>query len=316
MAASILAIGVVHVSIGTARGALKTPVDFDGDQRTDFVVARDTGGQATWYRLNSLGFSAVTFGVSTDAFLPADYDGDYRADPTVWRPGPQAYFYRLNSSNGAFVYLPFGTTLDDPSIVGDYDGDGVTDMAVYRSGAPGQPSFWFVLRSTNGSVLQQQWGQGGDFVAPGDYDGDNKADFVVQRNVGGVGGFFILASSGGTFFVPWGLPSDLVVPGDYDGDGRTDISVVRNVSGVLQWYIRRQIDGGLIAHSFGVPSDLTVQGDYDRDGRTDIAVWRSSPTPGQSAFYLLLSNSGGAPEFVVQQWGQNGDYPVATYNTH
>jgi hypothetical protein len=301
---------------GAAGGATDPPVDFDGDLRTDYAVVRNTGGQATWFRLNSLGFSATAFGSSNDFFVPTDYDGDGRSDIAVWRPGAPSVFYRLNSSNGAFVFQPFGTATDDPTVIGDYDGDNVADMAVYRGGAPGQASFWYVLRSTNGSVLMQQWGQGGDFVAPGDYDGDNRADFAIQRNVGGVGVFFIQFNTGGLLAVPWGLPSDWVVPGDYDGDNRTDIAVARNVAGVLHWYIRRTSDGGFIVHVFGLSSDYIVQGDYDRDGRTDVAVWRPSPTPGQTAFYLLLSNSGGVPQFVSQQWGQNGDYPVANYNTH
>lgn len=299
------------------------PLDYDADAKTDAVVVRNTGGgpsgQITWFMLNSLGFTAVPFGAATDFFISGDFDGDKKSDVSVWRPGASSVFYRLNSSNGAFIFQPFGQTGDDPTIVGDYDGDGVTDMSVYRGGATSlAPSFWYAIRSSNGTVLSQQWGQNGDFPAPGDYDGDRRADFAIQRNVSGSGVFYIQFATGGQQSVYWGTPSDVVVPGDYDGDGKTDIAVIRGQSGSIAWHIRRSSDGGYMPFIFGASAtDYPTQGDYDGDGRTDVAVWRPSVTPGQTAFYLLLSNSGGIPnQFVVQQWGQNGDYPVANFNAH
>lgn len=300
------------------------PLDYDGDAKTDWVVVRNTGGgpsgQITWFMLNSLGFTAVPFGAASDFFLSGDYDGDKKSDVVVWRGGASSVFYRLNSSNGAFIFQPFGTSGDDPTIPGDYDGDGVTDMAVYRAGAAAlDPSFWYAIRSSNGSILTQQWGQNGDFPAPGDYDGDRRGDFVVQRNGGGGQGvFFIRFATGSQQTVYWGTPSDVIVPGDYDGDGNTDIAVVRGTGGAIHWHVRRSSDGGYMPFIFGASAtDFPTQGDYDGDGRTDVAVWRPNATPGQTAFYVLLSNAGGVPNtFVVQQWGQNGDYPVANFNSH
>lgn len=48
-------------------------------------------------------------------------------------------------------------------------------------------------------------------------------------------------------------------------------------------------------------------------GRTDQAVWRPNLDPTQTYFYVNQSGGGGLLTF---EWGQNGDYPVANYNTH
>ena len=60
---------------------------------------------------------------------------------------------------------------------------------------------------------------------------------------------------------------------------------------------------------WGLGGDLVVPGDYDGDGRTDVSVF----DPIDGIFYSLRS----ATSSVVQSsFGQNGDYPVANYDTH
>jgi hypothetical protein len=46
---------------------------------------------------------------------------------------------------------------------GDYDGDGVTDIAVHRAGAAGAQSTFHAFGSFNGYILTP-WGIGGDFA--------------------------------------------------------------------------------------------------------------------------------------------------------
>ena len=301
-------------------------LDYDGDHRTDAVTVRNTGGgsggQVTWFVQPSSGGAtrAATWGISTDFFVSGDFDGDGKDDITVWRPGAPgtSLFYILNSSNGTLTTFNLGQTGDDPTIVGDYNGDGKDDAAVYRGGASaGQQSFWFYMTAPGGPVNYVPWGLNGDFPNPGDFDGNGAHDFQVQRNNGaGQGVFWTRLSTGATVppFV-FGTSSDLLLPGDYDGDGKTDVCVARGSGGNIIWTYRRSIDGvsspwitwGLSA------TDFPTQGDYDGDGRTDMAIWRPSATPGQSAFWIR-NVATGAPTTIP--FGQQGDYPVANYNSH
>ena len=75
---------------------------------------------------------SVRFGSVADTWLAADFDGDRRVDPVVWSPGPagQAKFTILRSSDAAEQVIVFGQNGDDPSVIGDYDGDGQADAAV------------------------------------------------------------------------------------------------------------------------------------------------------------------------------------------
>ncbi len=303
----------------------KRPLDFDGDGKTDPNVVRNTGGgnngQLTWFTRTSLngGFVATPFGIAGDYFVPGDFDGDGKSDIAVWRSGAQAYYYILRSQTNTFLGLDFGTTGDNPSVVGDYTGDGITDPAIYRAGVTaGAQSFWAYKASSGpsaGQVVVVQWGSNGDFPAPGDYDGDGKYDFAVQRNAGsGSAVFLINQSTAGFASFVWGTPTDVIVPGYYDNDCKTDVAVIRGSGGSIFWYIRNSTNGALQAYSFGLSAtDYPTQGDYDGDGATDVAVWRPSATAGQSSFYWRRSIDGA---LGVQPWGQNGDYPVANFNSH
>jgi hypothetical protein len=75
------------------------------------------------------------------------------------------------------------------------------------------------------------------------------------------------------------------------------------------WYILTSSNFSFRAVQFGTKPFVTTQADYDGDGRTDISVWN----PQNGTFFTLRSsdNTVGAVQF-----GQNGDLPVANYDTH
>jgi hypothetical protein len=277
--------------------------DFDGDGKTDLSIYRN----GTWFINPSSSPSlndapnaayAVQFGVSTDKLTPADFDGDGKTDLAVWRENAQAYFYILNSSNNTFRAEQFGTTGDNPTVVGNWDGDGKADLAVYRNGTGGQ-SFFFYRPSSQPAVDFETlyWGKTGDEAVRGDFDGDGKIDAAVFRPSTGI--WYIRQSSNNQArFENWGAASDKRVSGDFDGDGKTDLAIFRD--GL--WAILQSSNNQQRYEQFGQAGDRVVAGDYDGDGRADIAIWRNG------VFYI---KQGTNSQTTAQQFGATGDVPVA-----
>ena len=215
---------------------------------------------------------------TTRSCLPTvtgDFDGDRRADPTVFRPGT-GYWYTLQSASNYTTYLAqqWGVSTDIP-VPGDYDGDGKTDLAVFR---PSTGTWWILQSSTNYTTyVSQQWGVATDIPVPGDYDGDGKTDMAIFRP--STGTWSILQSSTNyTTYVSqqWGRATDIPVPGDYDGDGKTDVAVFRPSTGT--WWILQSSTNytTYVSQQWGATTDIPVPGDYDGDGKTDVAIFRPS----------------------------------------
>ncbi len=63
-------------------------------------------------------------------------------------------------------------------VCADYDGDGKSDLAVYRDG------YWSIYSLANGIILNNAgvWGGPNSIRVPGDYDGDGKSDLAVYRD--------------------------------------------------------------------------------------------------------------------------------------
>src|SRR5450830_582884 len=179
---------------------------------------------------------------------------------------------------------------------GDYDGDGKTDISVFR---PSDGSWW-IYQSATGTLAGRTWGQSGDIPVPAVYDGDGKADLAVFRPTDG--SWWILRSSDGTLQGrTWGQSGDIPVPADYDGDGKADLAVFRPSD--ASWWILRSSDGTLTGRTWGQSGDIPVAGDYDGDGKADLAVFR----PSDASWWILRSSDG---TLQGRTWGQSGDIPV------
>lgn len=209
---------------------------------------------------------------------PFDYDGDGRADISVFRTNGT---WHLARSSQGYTQIQFGLSTDK-IVPADYDGDGKTDVAVFRDGS------WYLQRSHQGFIAFQ-FGMAGDIPVPADYDGDGRAEVAIYRPESGT--WFSLNLFTIVMAVSqWGAVGDKPVPADFDGDGRADLAVFRN--GV--WWIVRS-SGGTESRAFGIAGDRPVVGDYDGDGRIDLALVRNALIPGvglRKHWYVQGSQSG------------------------
>ena len=285
-----------------------TAFDFDGDGKADLSLFRPGNSGWYWLRSTDLGATVVQpFGLATDIPTPADFDGDGKADIAVWRDESsdpdRANFYILKSSDSTMAIEQFGRTGDDPTIVGDYDGDGHADLAVYREGSSGGQSYFYYrsVGSAVGSFVTMPWGTTGDKPVKGDYNADGKSDFAVFRPSNGV--WYIAENGTANYqYKQWGIATDKLVPADYDGDGATDAAVYRDGT----WYILQSSSGTPQYGQFGIATDTPTPADYDGDGKADLAVFRAG------TWYLLNSTAG----FSAVQFGTAGDNPLPSLFVH
>ncbi len=233
-----------------------------------------------------------------------DFDGDGKTDPAVIRnigggPSGQLGWFILNSQTGTQTSTPWGIN-GDAFAPEDYDGDGKTDIAVWRSGPP-FGAYFYILQSQTNTLRSDQFGQTGDDPSVvGDYDGDGKADVATYRAglAAGDHSFWFYRSSvnGLIIYNEWGQNGDFPAPGDYDGDGRNDFVVQRNAGGGQAGFHFKFASGTTSGFVFGTPTDVIVPGDYDGDGKTDVAVVRGSA--GAYNWYVRRSSDGATESYI------------------
>ena len=233
---------------------------------------------------------------SVSASKPFDFDGDGKADISVFRPSENRW-YVFRSSDSLVAQQVFAIPGDVPAPA-DYDGDSKTDYAIYR---PASGAWWY-LSSFNGAQITAQWGgQAGDVPKPSDWDGDGRADFIVFRPSDNFW-YRISSVSGAVSNINFGLAGDKPVIGDFDGDGKSDVANYRPSDG--NWWWQSSVDNVQRATRWGIASDLPVPADFDGDGKTDFAVFR--PSTGVWYIYNSATNTS-----TIGPFGLSEDKPVA-----
>ena len=124
--------------------------DYDGDGKADLAVYHTTVDGVTppytfIIHMSSTGkVMYQRFGENIDFIIPADFDADGSTDLAVYRylgtkGDTSAYWHWIRSSDGMYESVNFGLAIGavpgqvDYPAPGDYDGDGKTDLGVWRT---------------------------------------------------------------------------------------------------------------------------------------------------------------------------------------
>lgn len=187
-------------------------------------------------------------------------------------------------------------------LIGDFDGDGRDDLAIYRDGE------WFLDLNGNDRWDDEDvainLGDERDRPVVGDWNGDGRDDIGVYRapassNAVPVAGDFTgrgrdtiglfqsgkwqldldgdgqLTSADPTLH--FGEAGDIPVVGDFDGDGRDEIGVFRQGKWIIDSNHNGRIDAADQVFELGGAGDLPVVGDFNGDGRVEPGIYRASP---------------------------------------
>ena len=322
--------------VGNCTPGINSPT---GSGLSDFVVARRLPGSNSFeWRIkkndstaSGIELDAFTWGKLDNTFMMGDFDGDGISDATVWDAVKQRFTVR-RSSRVQDVPLEFGFGQNGgvADLVADFDGDRVSDFAVYRNGSATDPTaHFFIRKSTTGLIFDYPITNSMNSIpfSVRDINSDGRADFGIQFNAGGLsGGFRMFSGLDGSALNAFifGISEDIVILGQFVGDGVTDLAVTRNANagaGTLKYGFPRDMATGGgdafnldTAIAFGLFGDYVVPGDYDGDGTIDFAVWRPDIAGGPNKFIIRPSSMPSVPFEVF--FGTNSDYPVNHWDAH
>jgi hypothetical protein len=180
---------------------------------------------------------------------------------------------RLQNGTTIITLIAFGLNGDIP-IVGDWNGDGIDTIGIYR---PSTNEWILTNGSTNNTSPPEDihivFGQNGDLPIAGDWNGDgldtpglfrpSNSQFLLSN------GF--LSTIDITPFT-FGASGSRPITGDWDGDGITTIGVFS--PGRAQIFLNNTNTSGNgtgdIVFSFGLNGDSPLAGDWD--GKAEVPV--------------------------------------------
>jgi len=256
--------------------------DYVGDSKSEPTVWRDTNG--IFYVGNfPLGTGGITLnravpfgnGATDIPGVQGDYDGDGKTDYTLVRvSGGNLVWFILSSNTNTARAVTFGSTAGIPSPNGatvfpgaDFTGDGRDELVYLTRNAAGTIVNYFIGDAVTGAgVITRSFGNYNTDIslAPDDYTGDGRADFVAIRQTQGATAVWYIGNSQNTAVTatrfgiadPTFADLDSPVRGDFDGDGRHDICVWRD-SNQTFYYISSQ-NGSIQGQKHGDSGDTPL----------------------------------------------------------
>ena len=229
--------------------------DFNGDGISDLAVANAASSNVAVLLGNGNGtFStAGTYnsgGRAPEAMVVGDFNGDGHSDLAVvnYYSKNVGVLYGVGDSSGSFVgAATFGSGGTGPLwlAVGDFNGDGFSDLGVANNGSR---NVGVLLGSGDGTFAgATTFGSGGTgpySVVVADFNGDGQDDLAVANKDSNTVGT-LLGNGDGSFatvetYAPGGKAPWSLAVGDLNGDGRPDLAVAnagsKSVSVLLNSY--------------------------------------------------------------------------------
>ena len=258
--------------------------DYDGDGKTDFGVVTFEDGKSFWNIHSSktgntgvdhIPANKLVAAISpTHTIISGDYDGDGKADMVAFQASTKKWYMR-SSTNGLFTDLrqltgngiilsnsgnpgnienTIGSTTLKP-IVGDFDGDHITDFALADTVA----GAWYIRSSLGKDRMETDTYQGCRI---------NHWPLYLPYNVN---------SSCEQVHSTQNSINFQFLGGDFDGDGITDRMIVHKTSGAAIAILSR---GGYrnyimnfttVGNQSSDPLQFLV-GDFDGNGFSDVCI--------------------------------------------
>lgn len=345
--------------MNTCVDCMRTLGDFDGDGSTDILLTSRTGGGGSgtqlkvYFSQNNGAFQPVNrvlpalpylngFGFGSVAItnlIVGRFNNDAADDIAIWGDGLTSLVVFHGSTTRGSVFqnttsTPLGAAnwINDSStnkMVGDFDADGFTDIALWREGWGSTPvyfsngaSAWAVTNIDH--VVGLNWiNDPASRKLTGDFNADGRTDVMLWRPGWGsspiyspsinVRGRFDVANPPAPAYYNNANSVKLVL--DVDGDQRDDVLVIQYDK--PNDYIVRFSNGNgtfdeedlpLFQSDFSTPwtsnfvadrSANKMIGDFDGNGNADIAMWKAgwASTPifyGYRAEVMVTNDPNGA----------------------
>lgn len=247
----------------TAQDAwLGTPADLYGFQ-PGVVLRRDSTGDDTSLLLDATPSPRSGWDADVDVTVPI-------GRPLALAAGAFTVTVR---SEGTTAQVEIGTVQIGTVGIGTVGGPPPAAPVVSYVAVPGSgPTYYLNDLFTGQANTVFSYGDRGDPVYVGDWDGDHRDTLLVRR-----GNTFLVRNSNSSgpaeFSFTFGDPGDVVLVGDWDGDGRDTLAIRRG----NRFYVKNDLHTGVadVAFSYGDAGDAVLVGDWNGDGKDTLTVRRA-----------------------------------------